>query len=125
MQMFSKALDEIRAEEAKRLVRDGYEPVLKKSRWCFLKRPGTDDKETVKLSEIVKYNLRTVRAYFHREEFQRLWEYSSAGGPGSSWTSGRGVIDRGWTSRSPQYSESSDADPELVPGSRAGLGGGC
>jgi transposase len=51
MQRFNKALDEIRAEEAKRLVRDGYEPVLKKSRWCFLKRPANlTDKETVKLS---------------------------------------------------------------------------
>jgi transposase len=39
MQQFGKALDEVRAEEAKRLVRDGYEPVLKKSRWCLLKRP--------------------------------------------------------------------------------------
>ena len=41
MQQFGKALDEVRAEEAKRLVRDGYEPVLKKSRWCFLKRRRT------------------------------------------------------------------------------------
>jgi transposase len=32
MQQFGKALDEIRAEESKRLVRDGYEPVLKRSR---------------------------------------------------------------------------------------------
>ena len=39
MQKFGKAIDEIRAEEAKRLKRDGYEPVLKCSRWCFLKRP--------------------------------------------------------------------------------------
>ena len=92
MQMFSKALDEIRAEEAKRLVRDGYEPVLKKSRWCFLKRPrNLTDKETVKLSEIVKYNLRTVRAYFLREEFQRLWEYKSA------WWAGK-FLDE-WTGR--------------------------
>src|SRR5512132_1705654 len=63
MQQFGKALDEIRAEESKRLVRDGYEPVLKKSRWCFLKRPeNLTDKQTVKLSELLKYNLRTVRA---------------------------------------------------------------
>ena len=41
MQQFGKALDEVRAEEAKRLVRDGYEPVLKKSRWCLLKRRRT------------------------------------------------------------------------------------
>ena len=38
MQKFSKALDEVRAEEAKRLVKDGYEPILKRSRWCLLKR---------------------------------------------------------------------------------------
>jgi transposase len=79
MQLFGKALDEIRAEEAKRLVHDGYEPVLKQSRWCFLKRPeNLTDKQTVKLAEVLKYNLRTVRAYLLREEFQRLWEYSSA-----------------------------------------------
>jgi transposase len=92
MQQFGKALDEIRAEEAKRLVRDGYEPVLKKSRWCFLKRPANlTDKETVKLSEVLKYNLRTVRAYLHREEFQRFWEYSSA------WWAGK-FLDE-WTGR--------------------------
>jgi len=38
MQGFSKAIDEIRAEEQRQLKRDGYEPVLKHSRWCLLKR---------------------------------------------------------------------------------------
>ena len=33
------ALDEVRAAEARRMARDGYEPVLKKKRWCLLKRP--------------------------------------------------------------------------------------
>jgi transposase len=92
MQMFGKALDEIRAEEAKRLVRDGYEPILKRSRWCFLKRPeNLTDKETVKLSELLKYNLKTVRAYLLREEFQRLWDYKSA------WWAGK-FLDE-WTGR--------------------------
>ncbi len=90
MQQFGKALDEIRAEEVKRLKRDGYEPVLKRSRWCFLKRPeNLTDKQTVKLSELLKYNLRTVRAYLLREEFQRLWEYRSAAWAGKfldEWT---------------------------------------
>jgi transposase len=90
MQKFSKAIDEIRAEEAKRLERDGYEPVLKRSRWCFLKRPeNRTDKETVKLSEILRYNLRTVRAFLQREEFQRFWEYKSAAWAGKfldEWT---------------------------------------
>jgi transposase len=91
MQKFGKALDEIRAEEAKQLERDGYEPVLKRSRWCLLKRPeNRTDKETVKLSEILKYNLRSVRAYLLREEFQRLWEYTSPAWAGKfldEWTS--------------------------------------
>jgi transposase len=79
MQQFGKALDEIRAEEAKKLVRDGYEPVLKKSRWCLLKRPeNLTDKQTVKLKELLQYNLRTMRAYLQREDFQRFWEYKSA-----------------------------------------------
>jgi transposase len=78
MQKFGKAIDEIRAEESKRLQRDGYEPVLKRSRWCLLKRPeNRTDKETVKLSEVLRYNLRTVRAFLQREDFQRLWEYKS------------------------------------------------
>jgi transposase len=91
MQKFGKALDEIRAEEAKRMQRDGYEPILKRSRWCFLKRPANlTDKQTVKLSELLKYNLRTVRAYLMREDFQRLWEYKSAAWAGKfldEWTS--------------------------------------
>jgi len=92
MQQFGKALDEVRAEESKRLLRDGYEPILKKSRWCFLKRPeNLTDKQTVKLSELLKYNLRTVRAYLLREEFQRVWEYNSA------WWAGK-FLDE-WTGR--------------------------
>jgi transposase len=92
MQQFGKALDEVRAAEARRLVNDGYEPVLKQSRWCFLKRPeNLTDKQTVKLCETLKYNLRTVRAYLLREELQRLWEYSSA------WWAGK-FLDE-WTRR--------------------------
>ena len=34
----NEALDDVRAAEARRLVQDGYEPVLKKTRWCVLKR---------------------------------------------------------------------------------------
>jgi transposase len=59
-------------------VYDGYELVLKRSRWCLLKRPeNLTEKQTLKLAEIVKYNLRTVRVYLRRKEFQRLWEHTS------------------------------------------------
>jgi len=74
----NKAVDQVRAEEARRLQADGYEPVLKHSRWCLLKRPEhLTAKQTVKLQEVLRYNLRTVRAYLHKEELQRLWEYAS------------------------------------------------
>jgi transposase len=80
MTRFSKAIDEIRADESRRLKQDGYEPVLKHSRWCLLKRPeNLTEKQTVKLAELVKYNLRSVRAYLLKEEFQRFWEYVSPG----------------------------------------------
>ena len=44
----NKAIDEVRAAEAKDLARKGYEPVLTHSRWCFLKRPEhlTDQQRT-------------------------------------------------------------------------------
>lgn len=78
MKQLGKAIDDVRASEAKRLKRDGYEPVLTHSRWCLLKRPEKlTDKQTVKLSELMRYNLQSVRAYLHREDFQRFWKYQS------------------------------------------------
>lgn len=78
MAHLSKAIDEIRAEEARRLKLDGYEPVLKHARWCLLKRPeNLTGRQTVRLAELVQYNLRTVRAYLLKEDFQRFWEYVS------------------------------------------------
>ena len=72
------AIDEVRAGEARRLVQDGYEPALKKSRLCLLKRPGNlTDKQRIKLRDVLRYNLKSVRAYLLKEEFQQLWEYNS------------------------------------------------
>jgi transposase len=78
MARMNKAIDEIRAAEAKRLKADGYEHILKHSRWCLLKRrENLTDKQTVKLAEVLRYNLRTVRAWLQREDFQRFWQYRS------------------------------------------------
>lgn len=78
MAKLNKALDEVRAGEARRLEQDGYEPLLKHSRWCLLKRPeNLTDKQTVTLQELLQYNLQSVRGYLLREDFQRFWEYSS------------------------------------------------
>ena len=74
----NKAIDEIRSDEARQLVRDGYEPVLQKSRWCLLKRrENLTDKQTVKLRDVLSYNLKSVRAYLFKEYFQHFWDYDS------------------------------------------------
>jgi transposase len=63
----NKALDEVRASEAKKIVQDGYEPVLKKSRWCLLKKPANlTDNQRVKLRDVLRYNLKSVRAYLYK-----------------------------------------------------------
>src|SRR6267142_87572 len=78
MKQLGEAIDDVRAGEARRMKQDGYEPVLKHSRWCLLKRPeNLTDQQTVKLAELLRYNLQSVRAYLHREDFQRFWEYQS------------------------------------------------
>jgi len=83
MKQLGEAIDKVRAGEAKRMKRDGYEEVLKHSRWCLLKRrENLTDKQTVKIRELLSYNLQTVRAYLHREDFQRFWQYQSAGWAG-------------------------------------------
>jgi transposase len=78
MQAMNKAIDEVRANEARRLKQDGYEPILKHTRWCLLKRrENLTVKQTVRLVELLRYNLQSVRSYLLREDFQRFWEYQS------------------------------------------------
>jgi len=73
------ALDDVRAAEARRMTHDGYEPVLKKSRWCLLKRPEhLTDTQRLRLRDLLRcYNLQSVRAYLLKEQFQQLWDYDS------------------------------------------------
>ena len=50
------------------------------SRWVFLKRVwNLTKKQAVKLKELLKYNLQTVRAYLLKEAFQHFWDYRSVG----------------------------------------------
>src|SRR6202158_6026108 len=72
------ALDDVRAAEARRLAQDGYEPVLTKTRWCVLKRRSNlTDKQRFRLRDLLRYNLKTVRAYLQKEDFQQFWQYES------------------------------------------------
>ena len=79
----NKAIDKVRAQEAKDLKAKGLEPVLTKSRWCLLKRPeNLTERQDTKLSELLRYNLRTVRAYLLKEDFQFFWSYLRPGWAG-------------------------------------------
>ena len=74
----NKALDEARAGESRRMAREGLAPVLKKSRWLLLKREeNLKTEQRFRLRDLLRYNLRTVRAYLLKEAFQQLWDYNS------------------------------------------------
>lgn len=73
----NKALDEVRAGEARTLKKEGWE-VLKRSRWLLLRRRRRlKGKQRWKLRQILQWDLRTVRAYLLKEELQTLWDYWS------------------------------------------------
>jgi hypothetical protein len=89
----NKALDEVRAEETRRMKQEGLDPVLRKSRWLLLKRQeNLGDEQRFRLRDLLRYNLKTVRAYLLKEAFsnsgiahrllglRRSWEF-----PGKLW----------------------------------------
>ena len=76
-QRMNKAIDQVRAAEVKKLKVDGYEPILKRSRWLLLKRPeNLTDSQAAKLSELLQYNLKSICSHFMKEDFQQFWDYT-------------------------------------------------
>lgn len=75
----SKAIDEVRAKEAKELHACGLQPFLTRTRWLLLKRPeNLTPKQEIGLGELLlRSNLRSVRAYLLKEDIQRFWSYVS------------------------------------------------
>lgn len=74
----SKAIDEVRAKEARTLEARGRLPLLKNTRWLLLKRPeNLRLEEEISLREVLRNNLRTVRAYLLKADLQPFWEYRS------------------------------------------------
>ena len=77
MQRMGKALDQVRAAEVKQLKAEGYEPILTGAKWLLLKRPeNLTESQAVKLRELLRLNLRSVRAHVMKEDFQRFWTYA-------------------------------------------------
>jgi transposase len=71
----NRAVDEVRAGESRRMAREGFVPVLKKSRGLLLKRQeNLKAEQRFRLRDLLRYNLKTVRAYILKEAFQQLWD---------------------------------------------------
>jgi transposase len=74
----NEALDDVRASEARKMFAAGHEPLLKKTRWCLLKRKrNLTSTQRFRLRDLLRYNLATVRAYLLKEDFQQFWDYAS------------------------------------------------
>jgi transposase len=78
MSHMNKAIDKVRAQEVRELKAKGHEPVLTNAKWCLLKRrENLTEKQEAKLSDILRCNLKSIRCYLHREDFQSFWTYVS------------------------------------------------
>ena len=74
----NKAIDKVRSQEARELKAKGLDPVLKGTRWLFLKKvENMSFRQIEKLAVVLRHNLRTVKSYLIKEEFQAFWEYKS------------------------------------------------
>jgi len=76
--LLSEAVDSVRREEVRSLRAAGRPAMLTKTRWLLLKRREnltTDEKG--RLRDLLRINLRTVRACLLKEQFQQFWDYSS------------------------------------------------
>jgi len=53
--------------------------ILKGARWTLLKRPeNRTRKQDTKFADLIRYNLRSVRAHLMREDFQQFWDHRSS-----------------------------------------------
>jgi len=78
MAKMSEAIDHVRAKEVKQLKAKGKQPLLTATRWCLLKRPeNLTEAQEIKLKELLTCNLKTVRTYLLKEDFQFFWTYRS------------------------------------------------
>jgi len=73
------AIDQVRRMEAKALA-DSDSEVLKGTRYIWLKNPwNLTGKQKLCLSDLLKMNLKIVKAYLLKELFRKLWDYKRRG----------------------------------------------
>ncbi len=71
MNAFTRGLETL--QEASRPSTAVYSPMLGGTQ----NQPNLTGKQEIKLAELLKYNLKTVRAYLLKEDFHRCWGYVS------------------------------------------------
>lgn len=73
----NEAVDQVRRAEAKSLRKQGLEP-LTNTRWCWLKKPkNLNPTQRSKLSDLLRYDYKTTRAYLIKDAFEAFWKYKS------------------------------------------------
>ncbi len=77
VQKLNRIIDEIRVAEHKEKMAAG-DGTLVNARYCFLKNPeNLTERQSLKLKELLQLNLKSVKAYLLKEQFQELWKCSS------------------------------------------------
>lgn len=75
----NEGIDKVRNQEVKELKKKGKTIELKNSRWALLKRvENLTEKQSAKLKDLLACNLKTIKAYLLKEEFDYFWQYSSS-----------------------------------------------
>lgn len=76
MSKWSGAIGEIRRNETKQFKEANQQNILERSRWLLLKRPeNLVEKQTVRMSGLLKLNLASIKGYLMREDSQWFWDY--------------------------------------------------
>ncbi|MES0447319.1 MAG: ISL3 family transposase [Desulfobacterales bacterium] len=73
----NKVVDKIRRAEVTKLKQEGKPAYLKNSRWLLLRKyTNLIYENRTKLHELLTINLRTIKAYLFKEDFDHLWTYN-------------------------------------------------
>jgi transposase len=74
----NEAIDQVRRCEVRRMKDQGYRNKLVDTKYCFLKNPkNLTPKQKTRLADVLRYDLKSVRAYLLKESFQLFWTYAS------------------------------------------------
>ena len=75
-QQMNKAIEKVRRAEVRELKHQGRPALLTHARWVLLRRPkNRTATDRGRLADLVRHNLKAVRAMLLREDFQRFWKY--------------------------------------------------